>query len=237
MNVNTVLANVEDETLWAKTVTFGAYVLPDFLKHSIGGAVPMNIEHVDTGALGQVLASSGYNTENLVHAGGSTVYLGRNPGSPQVGDVRVTFEETPAAEVSLIAQVVRNTFEEFTASNGYTFSRLDMGTVGSAKMFEGARSDNQILAWVIRVIGVICVIAGLRMIFGPLSVIADVIPILGTIVEGGAGVVAFLLGLAWSLVVIAIAWVRFRPLFAGGLIAVAIVLLGLSYMKGKKASA
>ena len=236
-NVNSVLANIEDTTIWAKTVTFGAYTLPDFLKHSIGGAVPMNIEKVDTQALGQVLSTSGYNTENMIHTGGSTVYLGMNPGSPQIGDVRVTFEETPAADVSLIAQVIRNTFEEFTASNGYTFSRLDMGMVGSAKMFEGARSDNNILAWVIRVIAVICVIAGLRMIFKPLSVLADVIPILGTIVEGGSGVVAFLLGLAWSLVVIAVAWVRFRPLWAGGLIAIAVVLLGLSYMKGKKASA
>ena len=128
------------------------------------------------------------------------------------------------------------TLQEDYTTNGYKFSRLSMGTVGSAKMFEGARSDNSILAWVIRVIGVLCVIAGLRMIFKPLSVLADVIPILGTIVEGGAGVVAFLVGLAWSLVVIAVAWVRFRPLMAGGLIAAAVVLLGLSYMKGRKAS-
>lgn len=235
-NVNGVLANVENYTRWAPTVTFGSFTLPDFLKHSIGGSTPMNIDNVDTKSLGAVLNTSGYNTDNFVHASGNTVYLGMNPGSPAIGDVRVTFEQTPAAIVSIIAQMKGNTFEQFKASNGYTFSRLQMGEADSMTMYEGARSDNKIMAWVLRVIGALCVILGLRMIFKPLSVIADVIPILGTIVEGGAGFVAFLLGLAWSLIVIAVAWIRFRPLWSGGLIAVAVVLLGISYMRGKKAS-
>ena len=87
---------------------------------------------------------------------------------------------------------------------------------------------------ILRVIGILCVIFGLRLIFRPLSVIADVIPILGTIVEAGAGIVAMILGLAWSMCVIAVAWVRFRPLIAGGLIAGALVLVVLLYMKGRK---
>ena len=235
-NRNTTLANVEDSTTWANTVTFGAYTLPDFLKHSIGGAQPMTLQSVDVRSVAGLM-----NTErpasNMVHVSGSTVYLGKNPGYPQIGDVRVTFKQTPPADVSIIAQVIRNTFEPFTASNGYTFSRLTMGTAGMAKMFEGARSDNAILAWVLRVIGVLLAVGGLRMVFRILSVIADVIPILGTIVGAGTGFVAFVLGLAWSLVVIAVAWVRFRPLVAGGLIAVALALLAMSYMKGKKESA
>ncbi|MBQ7544710.1 MAG: hypothetical protein IJT02_07175 [Synergistaceae bacterium] len=133
--------------------------------------------------------------------------------------------------------MIRDTFEQFTASNGYTFSRLEMGTVGMAKMFEGARSDNNFKAWLFRIAGIIGVVIGLRLIFRPLSVIADVIPLLGTIVEAGAGVVGFLIGLAWSLLVIAVAWVRFRPLVAGGLIAAAVALVALSYAKGRKAEA
>ena len=235
-NRNTTLANVEDSTIWAKTVTFGAYTLPDFLKHSIGGAQPMTLQSVDVRSVAGLM-STNRSPRDMVHVSGSTVYLGRNPGNPQIGDVRVTFQQTPPADVSIIAQVIRNTFEPFTASNGYTFSRLTMGTAGMAKMFEGARSDNAILAWVLRVIGVLLAVGGLRMVFRILSVIADVIPILGTIVGAGTGFVAFVLGLAWSLVVIAVAWVRFRPLVAGGLIAVALALLAMSYMKGKKESA
>ena len=235
-NRNIIIADIEDSTLWAPVVTFGAYTLPDFLKHSISGAVPMTLESVDIQNVRSIMSVPNDPSLDVVHVSGSTVYLGRNPGTPRIGDVRITFTQTPPAEVSIIAQVIRNTFEPFTASNGYTFSRLTMGMAGMAKMFEGARSSNNTMAWILRVVGVLFVVLGLRMIFRPLSVLADVIPILGTIVEGGAGVVAFLLGLAWSLVVIAIAWVRFRPLVAGGLIAAAVVLLALSYFKGKKAS-
>ena len=228
---NSVLANIDDSTLWAGTVTFGAYTLPDFLKHSIGGELPLTLDSPDLQNI------SGIVPAERVHVSGSTIYLGTNPGSPQIGDVRVTFTQTPPAEVSIIAQVIRNTFEPFTASNGYTFSRLTMGAAGMAKMFESARSSNNTIAWILRAVGLIMAVIGLRLVFKPLSVLADVIPILGTIVEGGAGVVAFVLGLAWSLIVIAVAWVRFRPLVAGGLIAAAVILLALSYIRGKKAAA
>ena len=200
----------------------------------------MTLTSVDVASVAGVLtAPREYATspDMLIHVSGSTVYIGANPGSPTVGDVRVSFSYTPEADVSIVAQVIRDTFEKFTASNGYTFSRLDMGKVGMARMFEGARSDNTIMAWILRVVGIILVVVGIGMIFKPLSVIADVIPLLGTIVGAGTGVVAFLLGLAWSLVVIAIAWVRFRPIVAGCLIAAAVVLVYLSYAKGKKASA
>ncbi len=112
-----------------------------------------------------------------------------------------------------------------------------MGTAGMAKMFEGARSGNQTMAWILRIVGIIFVIIGLRMIFNPLSVLGDVIPLVGTIIGAGTGLVAFILGLAWSLIVIAIAWVRYRPIVAGILIAIAAVLIYLSYSKGKKSAA
>ncbi len=234
---NIVLANIEDKTYWAENITFGAYKLPQFLANSIGGAQPMTLKRIDTNSLAQVVMTpTGYTPEQIIHVQGSTVYIGSNPNDPAIGDVRITFEQTPPADVSIIAQVIRGTFEPFTASNGYTFSRLEMGVKGIAAMFEDARSDNNIMAWVLRVIGVFCVVVGLGLVFKPLSVIADVIPLLGTIVGAGAGVVAFLIGLAWSLVVIAVAWVRYRPLVACGLIAVAIVFVALSYMKGKKSA-
>ena len=267
---NKVLAEYEDETLYAPNVTFGAYTLPDFLKRSIGGAVPLNIVldeerkkaifeglSVEAGpvgnlvlpasgssapasadaAVGDVASSAVQPQDRYVHAQGNVLYLGEKPGSPQIGDVRVTFTQTPPADVSIIAQVAGNTFEAFTASNGYTFSRLNMGTVGMERMFAGAESDNATMAWILRVVGTIVVIAGLGTILHPLSVIADVIPILGSIVGAGTGFVAFLLGLAWSLLVIAVAWIRFRPVLAASLLGGVVVLLGLLFVKGRKGKA
>ena len=251
---NKVLAKYEDETLYAPRVTFGAYTLPNFLEHSIGGAVPLDIVldedrkkaifeglSVESDPLGNAALMGGVSgvvpQNRYVHAQGNVLYLGEKPASPQIGDVRVTFSQTPPADVSIIAQVVGNTFEEFTASNGYTFSRLNMGTVGMERMFAGAESDNAIMAWILRVVGTIVVIAGLGTILHPLSVIADVIPILGSIVGAGTGFVAFLLGLAWSLLVIAVAWIRFRPVLAVSLLGGAVVLMGLLFVKGRKGRA
>lgn len=170
---------------------------------------------------------------SYVHSQGNVVYIGADPNSPHVGDVRVTFTQTPPADVSIVAKVVGSTFDQFTASNGYTFSRLNMGTVSAETMFEGAKTENTVMAWILRVVGTFLVIAGLRMILAPLSVLADVVPLFGTIVGAGAGIVAFLLGLAWSLLVIAVAWIRFRPLLAGGLLAVVAALLALLYKRSR----
>ncbi len=260
---NKVLAQYKDETLYAPRVTFGAYKLPDFLKRAIGGAVPLDIQPddekkkelfeglatglepekapiaADAASLDTVSPDTAGvpgtgPRDRYVHAQGNVLYLGKNPGSPQIGDVRVTFTQVPPADVSIIAQITGDTFEEFTASNGYTFSRLNMGTASMEKMFAGAESENTAMGWILRVVGTLVVVAGLGAVLRPLSVIADVIPIVGTIVGAGTGIVAFLLGAAWSLLVIAVAWIRFRPLLAGSLLGAAVVLMGLLYMKGRK---
>jgi len=197
------------------------------------GAIGVVADTVARSVSGAVLGENDVDVATYVHSQGNVVYIGADPNSPHVGDVRVTFTQTPPADVSIVAKVVGSTFDQFTASNGYTFSRLNMGTVSAETMFEGAKTENTVMAWILRVVGTFLVIAGLRMILAPLSVLADVVPLFGTIVGAGAGIVAFLLGLAWSLVVIAIAWIRFRPLLAGGLLAVVAALLALLYKRSR----
>ena len=226
---NFVIASIEDNDVIANNVSFGAYVLPDFLKRRIGGAVPFNIGEINKNSIENII----HVKSNDIHASGSTIYLG-TPSNPKIGDVRISFTQAPPAEISIIAQVIRDTFEPFTASNGYSFSRLEMGKVGFAKMFADAKSENNILAWIVRVIGTIIVMIGLNMIFNPLAVIFDVIPFLGSLVGVGGGIFAFVIGLAWSLIVIAIAWLRFRPIIAICLIAVALGLVFLLRNKGKQ---
>jgi hypothetical protein len=59
------------------------------------------------------------------------------------------------------------------------------------------------------------------MVLKPLSVLADVLPILGNIVEIGNGLVAGVIALVCSLVTIAIAWIFYRPVLAIVLLLVA----------------
>ena len=60
------------------------------------------------------------------------------------------------------------------------------------------------------------------LILRPLSVIADVVPILGSIVGAGTGIISLLLAAILSLITVAIAWIVYRPLFGIILILVAV---------------
>ena len=235
----------EDESWLAPNVTFGAYRFPEFLTRSIGGEKALNLSlsaeqraelqkaffapnaGLDTS---QVLGQEG---ASMIHSQGNTLYVGRQPGTPAIGDVRVSFFETPAAEVSILARVSGDTFVPFRASNGNTFSRLAMGTHDMNGMFEDAKSGNATMAWILRGVGLVLCVVGFGMIFAPLKIVADVIPLLGSIVGAGTGLVAGLLGSAWSMVIIAIAWIRFRPVLAFCLLGAALVLVILLVIKGR----
>ena len=169
----------------------------------------------------------------FVHQQGSEVYVGRSPASPRIGDVRVTFKAVYPADISIIARFNGNTFEKVYTSNGKSVSRLSMGVVSAEHMYGKAHSSNSTWTWILRVVGIFLVIGGLKSLVAPLSVIAGVIPLLGDIVGAGAGIVCTLLGLAWSLVLIAIAWLRFRPLLGAAMLAAAVGLVALLYFKGR----
>ena len=230
---NKIIAQVENFSIWAQDVNFGAYKLPEFLIHSIGGEKAFNITSFDEGAAQNLLLVQ-ENKSELVHSSGSTIYLGSNPGNPQIGDVRISFKQILPAEISIIAQVSGNTFSQYKATNGYDFSRLEMGRVSMSDMFEHARTSNKIMAWILRFVGALLIIIGLEMFFKPLSVAGDLIPFIGSIIGALTGFAAFLIGLAWSLIVIAVAWVRFRPIISGILIFIALGLIILSLVKSRK---
>ena len=170
----------------------------------------------------------------MVHCNGNTLYIGRHPESPRVGDVRISFYEVPPAEISIIAKTSGDTFTQFRASNGNSFSKLSMGVKDINTMFDDAKSSNTTTAWILRIIGILLCIGGIKAVVAPIQVLADVIPLLGSIVGAGTGLVATLLGLAWSFVIIAFAWIRFRPLLGLSLLAAALVFIVILFLRGRK---
>ena len=115
------------------------------------------------------------------------------------------------------------------------FNYLEDGIEDAAAMFETARTNNAIMTWLIRIGGFILMFIGLGMVFKPLSVLADVLPILGDIVEIGTGIVAFAFALVCSLVTIAVAWIFYRPLLAVVLLAIAGGIVFLVWKKRRAA--
>jgi len=161
----------------------------------------------------------------------ASFYVGADPANPQIGDTRITFKVTPPTEVSVIAQQKGNSFGPYLATAGGTIELLQTGIHNAPEMIQKAQSDNTMMTWILRLVGFVLMMVGLNLIMKPLSVLASVVPFLGKLVEMGTGLIAFLLAASFSLVTIAIAWIYYRPLLGGLLIAGAIGLIIV--IKGK----
>ena len=235
-NKNMVLTVVESEHQWAKNVTFGAYKLNESLTHSISSTEPVELA-IDESILKDlndgISRIQKKDSLSYVHQFANVLYVGRVPSSPEVGDVRVTWTKVVPAKVSIISQVDGDTFKPYTAKNGKTFQTLVMGKKDASEIFESEHSSNKVLLWVLRILGVILVIAGLKGIFGFLETLLKVVPFLANILGWGVSVVCWVAGIVWSLIIIALAWLFYRPLLGICLLAVAAFLIWVFAFKGK----
>lgn len=207
----------------ADRVKLGAFVLSSSLIHEINNFTPLNIANET------IPSALGENAR--IHDSG--FYIGTNPASPQIGDVRVRFEAVKPTLISLIAKQNENSFEPYRTSAGGMVELLEIGAHSAAEMFEHAQQANRMLTWALRFAGFLMFFLGFGLIFKPLSVVADVLPIMGRIVEAGTGLIAFLVSVTLSLVVIAIAWIFYRPLLGTTLLIITIIIAVLISKKLK----
>lgn len=142
------------------------------------------------------------------------IYVGGNPNEPKIGDQRISYELAPLGPISVIARQQGNGFSHYQTSAGDALFMVERGTVPAAQMFADAVSANTAVTWILRAVGILLLAIGFALTMGPVGVIADVIPFLGTLVRMGTGLVAVVLAVLVGSVVIAFAWVWYRPLLA-----------------------
>jgi uncharacterized protein YacL len=108
-----------------------------------------------------------------------------------------------------------------------------MGKQDMDEIFDSEHSQNHLFLWILRILGVMLVIMGLKGIFDILSTVLKVVPFVANIVGWGIGVVCTVVGIVWSLIIIAIAWLFYRPLIGIILLAIAAFLIWVFAFKGK----
>lgn len=228
-NKNFTVSNIESETMIAQNVAFGAYRLPNFLVERIGGDQPFNADFSKVtiqslnSSVKQILKerSVNYNPNGeYVHVSGNEMYLGADADRPAIGDVRITFSKVMPAEVTVWAKVIGNTFEEYNSENGYSVSVLSMGTKSLENVYQREQEMNSKKGWLLRLLGFFLVIGGLYGMFSILVTLLKLIPALSNIMDVGVKVVCGIVALIWSLLVIAVAWVFYRPILAVTLLVV-----------------
>ncbi|MDR0494710.1 MAG: TMEM43 family protein [Treponema sp.] len=235
---NTVLIQIENKIERAANVSFGAYRLPAFIIAAIDANSPANAA-LGSGEIAKNMATlTGKKLdEQLVHVQGNVVYFGKSSDSPAVGDVRVTFTQAKPTEVSIIAKVVGDTFEKYYAKNGMEISYVETGSHSAGNMIKKAESEHRVFTWILRLLGLILVVVGLKSVFGLLPALLKVLPFLGKIAGAGISLVCGVGGFAWSLLIIAIAWLFYRPLIALPMLAAAGVGIWFLVKKGKEKAA
>jgi hypothetical protein len=160
------------------------------------------------------------------------------PAKPQVGDVRISFAVVKPATVSLIAQQSGDSFRAYQTKAGDSLDMLVMGDQSAESMFQAAVAANNRLTWLLRLGGFVLMLVGVLLVLGPLGVLADFIPILGSVTRAGTFLIALVVAVPFSLLTIAIAWLAYRPVLGIGLILLAVLAgAGLVVLLRKKPAA
>jgi transmembrane protein TMEM43 len=152
---------------------------------------------------------------------GDNYYRG-DASAPKVGDMRVRYLGLPSGTtLSVLARQSGDGFAVFTAKNGYEVELASAGDHSAAELIENKRKAEAILTWILRGVGTLLMFLGFAVFLAPLSTMAAVIPLLGGVVRGAVGLVALAIAVPLSILVIAFAWLAYRPLIGGALILLA----------------
>jgi hypothetical protein len=225
-----------DQRWQAEAATLGAFRLDKDVLDRVGGGETLTLTVDNLKAI--KAAYSG--TARLAIADGG-VYLGRDPSAPAIGDIRIRYEIAPLGPLSIVGMQAGEGLRAYQTRAGDRLLLVDRGTVPADQMFKDAVAANTVLTWVLRVAGLLLLALGFALAMGPVAVLADVIPFLGSLVRAGTGIVAVFLAVIVGTVVIAVAWFWYRPLLAAAVIvcgfAIAAVIARLGRARSKAAPA
>ena len=199
----------------AEKITVGAFTLSGSLAGKINNFADLPVEQVEK-------LPEPVRAKAKVHE--QKVFVGTNPASPQTGDMRIGFKIARPTGISFVARQVKGTFEPYTTRNGGSLELLQVGEFSAQAMFKRAEEANAMLTWGLRLGGLIVMWIGFMLIAKPLAVLGDLVPFIGSLLEFGIGLLAFLLAGVISLVTVAIAWIVYRPVLGAALLALAVAL-------------
>jgi hypothetical protein len=194
-----------DREIAARDATLGAFRLGDSVLQRISASDEFPLDPALAAALRQRVGGSAQVTDGRF-------YIGADPASPRIGDLRVSYTIARVGPVSVVGRQTGADFAPYQAQAGDQILLVAKGAVPAADMFKSAQAENRLITWIIRGIGTLAMFFGWSLIWRPFVVIADFVPLFGTILGAGAGLLSLVLTAILAPVVIAIAWFWYRPL-------------------------
>lgn len=217
-----------DQEWISSGVTVGEYAISEDLLSALSGYKSFTIpqEMFD--------AKNTTSSAQLQLAGNIIYYQTSNATTPEIGNTRIKYEIIAPQDISVIYKQSGDMLVPYQTKNGSSISMIQLGKSTAEEMFKSAQESNKTMTWILRFVGALLLFIGFNMILGVLPVIGSVIPFIGNVIGAGVGLVSGLLTIIVATVVIAIAWITYRPLIAVILFAVAVAGFVMLRNKSKK---
>lgn len=209
----------KEKVIAANEVHVGAYRLNAYLHNAIGGWSTIEIPEE---AIMENVADEEKDTHLFRN---NELFIGYDgtpkPEQPILGDMRIRFEVVEPKDVSFVAQLRGNSFGEFRTSNGEEILSLYLGNLSAEDVMIRLETENTVLAWGLRLVGLVLCVVGFALCLKPLSAVVSFIPFAEQLTGALTFIVALLLGGMISIVVVGVSWIAVRPLFGILLLAIA----------------
>ena len=215
----------DSETYIAPNVRVGAFLLPDSLIEKLS---------TDGEKKNEELVNEYTNKKEGYEVDGNYITNVVNEDGPKIGDVRISFHYNNSKSVSILAVQTADTFSEYVTKVGTKVFRIKEGIHTGDVIIQDMTNENKMMKWLLRALGWVLLMAGVGALFSPITKLANFVPILGNVVSFATGLIAFVVGTTISLLVIAIAWFRYRPILSIILILIGVALFVLLMTLKKK---
>ena len=196
----------------SKEVRVGEFLIPDELVEEL--STKKTFDNLDQA----VAEAHGLTIQN-------NYYTDVKDNTPQIGNTRVSFVYNDAKNLSAIGVQNGDTLMRYTAKKGGILLTIREGNHTGVEILNAMKKSNNFTKWLFRVLGFVFVTSAISGLFAGINALADKVPVLGGIVSGVTGTISGLLGFAISLVVVAVAWFRFRPILSIALLAIVIAIV------------
>ena len=210
---------VRGERFQIGAATLGAFTLGERVLSMVGGGAELRLTAAQAGAI-QSAVGAGIRAS----ISGGRIYLGPDPAEPRIGDYRIGYELVPLQTISVVGRQAGSGIEPYQTRAGDALLMVAEGPVPARQMFDDALSANTVVTWLVRIVGLVFLIAGFSLLMGVLGVVGHIIPFVGSIVRMGTGIIAAFAGILLGTAVIALAWFWYRPVIALAILAAGIVL-------------
>ncbi|MCB9558431.1 MAG: hypothetical protein H6707_20110 [Deltaproteobacteria bacterium] len=217
-------------TLNASDATLGKFTLPTAVLERLVSTAPL----AATNEMRRSVAAA-FGRPASIDDG--KIFLGFNPNRPRVGDVRVSYAVVAAQPISLVAQQRGKTLAAYTTKSDQSILLVQQGRIDAKAMFSAAVSSANSLTWILRGVGFAMLFFGLLLFFGPIAVVADVVPLFGDLLRFGITLFSGTVAAALALVTVSISWLIHRPLIGSAMLLAGIALFAGLLLLGKKRKA